>query len=356
MKLNKLSNKITKSSRTYIPSDLLVLPTNMVGVEIEIEGVRTDNPAFRANTNLANFWEPVSDQSLRGGTELRFKGPLFGQDLIQALKYVDATLKKVDHVASIRTSTHVHFDLERFDDSADLLKLLAVSGIFEKTLFKYIGHGREDSIYCIPFLSARGDFQKLSTLGGNPMGLNKGTGRYQAINIQSMFAHGTIEFRHANALTTYNELLDWINILGSIVKYASEGDFDIDKLSTLCSEKSPIDFLCEVFPDHHDKLIYDGLDDDIIKSARMVDDMVHYSSLQSMSAYRGLENPDGGLAASIFKKGISKAGGGESLSDKSTKWQDLVRDGGVRGFGGIEAVPAPPPPVQIDDVEEDNGW
>jgi len=349
MKLTSLSHKVNSVCRSYTPSELLVMPDNMVGIEIEIEGVSTMDSVWTSNSEFTNYWEVVEDPSLRNGVELRFRGPLFGDDVIKALQAVDTLLKEVSFSTSLRTSTHVHFDLSAFETTKDLLKLLALAGIFEPALFKYVGQDRDKSIYCIPYLSSRGDFSAISSLIRKPELHDRSIGRYQAINLQSIFAHGTVEFRHAKAYTTYDGLLDWVNILGSIVKYASEGDFEVEDLATLCSSKHPVDFLEEVFPDHHEKLIYIGLQEDISRSVRAVDDMIHFQELRGLEAYRGIGEEDGGIVAKVFE---------EKLGLKGKKKKSST--GRVRGFdASVWNIPEPQiarQQVIVDGLDVDDEW
>jgi len=302
MRLSKFSDKVSSFPRSYLLSDLLVTPTNLIGVEVEVEGVLSNDPVFwREGTDQLLYWEAIEDASLRNGCELRLRGPLFGLDLIKALDALDTTFKEVNVVTSIRTSTHIHYDMAAFGTTKDLLKLLSLAGLFEDVLFRYVGGTRADSIYCLPYSKSRGNFNDISSLGGSPRYLGDALGRYQAINLQSLFKHGTVEFRHAGAYTTRQELLDWINILGSLIKYASESDFDTTKLAVLCSEITPISFLREVFPLHYKELMYQGIESDIIKGARMVDDMIFSGPLKGQEFYKGLDNAEGGLAEKVFK-------------------------------------------------------
>lgn len=301
MRLSEFSNKVTVRKRTYKESGLLIMPSNPIGVEIEVEGISKRWPGFHTQgTDMSLFWEAVEDNSLRNGAELRFRSSLFGEDLIRALDAVSDTLQECPYTTSVRTSTHVHYDVSLFKTTEDLLKFLAISGMFEKVLFQYLGGEREESIYCLPYSRSRGDFDALSTLAKNP-GDYLELGRYQAINLQSIFKHGTVEFRHAGALTNKEDLLDWINIIGCLVRYASEVDFDLDSLSAVCSAKSPEQFLREVFPEYADKLMYPGVEDDIIDGARLVDDMIHKSTLAGLEVYRGLGQKKD-LFSEIFKE------------------------------------------------------
>ena len=305
MRLHKFSDKVSSVARSYAPSDLLVTPMNFIGIEVELEGAHKANPLFQdPQSEMYMYWEAIADQSLRNGVELRTRAPLLGLDLVKAINVLDKTLKQMEHNTSIRTSTHVHFDMALFRTTEDLLKLLALSGMFEKVLFNYVGGDREDSIYCLPYEKSRGDFDLISTLNGQPRYLGDRLGRYQAINLQSIYKHGTIEFRHSGALTTSEELLEWVNILGSLIKYAGADNFDVKELSGICSAKTPVDFLREVFPTVHEKLMYDGIGEDIIRGARMVDDLIHRAPLIGKDVYRGMDDEDGGLANEIFAEKI----------------------------------------------------
>lgn len=271
--------------RTYGPTDLLVDPSTYVGVEIELEGLCPVEVDVHCP-----LLENVEDNSLRGPSgEILFAFPLKGVDIITALdaaeSYVIGT--GVRPILSSRTSTHVHVDMRDMTD-AGLRKFIAVYLTVERLLYHYCGKAREDNIFCVPVFKSMRQVRKLSRLlsadtfaefKSHLMGFTEDS-RYAGMNLNSLWGHGTIEFRMMHGEYRASRIREWINLLLSIKKYAAQTT--IQKLkspkqvySTQCEA-----YLKEVFGEYASVLQYEGYEHDIVRGSRLQQEMLNTPDLR----------------------------------------------------------------------------
>lgn len=222
MKLFDVSG-ISPDIRTFQPSNELVLPTAIIGIEIEAENV-TD--PLRKGVKL---WEVVNDPSLRNGGNEFITKPLFGEDLIAALSEFEGLCNtiKVKPRFTWRTSVHIHMDVRDMDLDT-LNRLLVLYIIVENHLFSYCDPLRWDSIYCLPVIRAPRviyHWGKLisSANNKNVMAVRQAINaavKYQALNLLPIMKQGSIEFRHLQGTYKKDTILLWINLLLSLKKTA----------------------------------------------------------------------------------------------------------------------------------------
>lgn len=172
----------------------LVVGSNFVGIEIELEGIRTDR--FDSQ-----YWNMKGDGSLRNnGQEFVCKGPTGGVDLFNAVVEIDRFLfdKKPD--GNWRCSTHVHLDVR--DMTASQLKnLIIIYLTMEKLIFRLSGFHRYKNNFCCSIGFAQ---RQLQTLIGNwnredtydfTNRLINNWDKYSALNLVPISSFGTVEFR-----------------------------------------------------------------------------------------------------------------------------------------------------------------
>lgn len=204
------------------PSDLLALPGSMVGIEIECCVPHTIS-------HNSIYWESVSDGSLRnGGYEHRYKQPVYGQDIIESLGEIEDFLGSYisDYPFDSNTSTHIHIDVRELQ-SFELASLLIYWVIFEKVIFKAFAPDRWDNNFCCPHekafdsINSTQDLYRRLSSGLNPHRYSR-SGRYSAMNLESILQRGSIEFRLFNGEYRKEQLLLWINTLLSIKRASVE--------------------------------------------------------------------------------------------------------------------------------------
>ena len=255
-----------QDGRTYKPSDSLVLPLCNVGIEIEVEGqINFDRKIFSApskfsDSKIGQYWGIVSDGSLRDGIEL-VTPTLFGDDLVQAVKALSKLNEQLERRPSFshRCSTHVHIDARDLDKD-QLLSLIFIYYLYEKYLFKYWNERRYNNIYCIPLHNCH---QFISTVGALIREKNESVildtfsainerERYCAFNLNALLKYGSVEFRHGEGTFDSVKILNWINIIMCLKRYALTNP--PEELLTIITDQPFADLSRDIFQDHYDIL------------------------------------------------------------------------------------------------------
>jgi len=281
--------------RTFKPDDRLVLPSCYVGVESEVEGVRLDR------ITPPKYWNVVEDGSLRRGAEFVLSEPLMGLDLVTALENLEQVGKDLKVSQSVRTSIHVHLDV-RDMTLRSLLNLIGLYLIIEKPIYRYHNHGynRHENIYCLPFYNAT---KHLEHLGGLSKVLELAEGdedgkvarriqgslkyltKYYGLNVAALFSFGSLEFRHMEGSTNSKAILEWINILMAMKKYACEYNGHPYDILTGISGAGYMSVIGDIFSeDMIQKLFkYSDVEGDILEGMRLFQDMIYAGDLRNSS-------------------------------------------------------------------------
>lgn len=272
--------------RTYKEDQAWVLPSTMIGVEIELERI---GDRFRGYMK-SPLWSETEDGSLRiiddlPAVEYRFALPLCGVDLTKALNVLKQAIKNFDDVRGIlplcsnRTSVHVHIDVR--DMPMDkLYNFVLLYTIFEKPLFHFVAENREDSIFCLPFYKAENslfedfserlftnDFGKLSSMCGTSY-------RYNAFNLCSLRKFGSIEFRHLEGTYDVERISTWINIIMQLKKAAMEISIPYNELPKKFSQNGLLAMHKSVFGPFAELLSYQSMYVDILDGIRLAQDVI----------------------------------------------------------------------------------
>lgn len=227
--------------------------TAAVGIEIELEGLRTGNKDFR-------WWNVVGDGSLQHGIEF-VSYPVGGKQITSALNEVKKWLAGKKPYVSFRTSVHVHLNVLDMEQK-ELVKLIELYLLYEPALFRmHEEWGRYDNIFCVPARKSYAIQEGYAALcrdltndrvGGPYVGY-----KYSALNPNPVSVLGTLEFRHMGGTADVSEISRWIDILLRL-RVAARSDIDIDNAEA-------------VFGEHYDSL--EIHDDDIFSGQRMIENI-----------------------------------------------------------------------------------
>ena len=232
------------------------------------------------------MWREVSDDSLRNyGREYIFAEPLYGTGITDALVDMAFFMDEVKPSITYRCSVHVHLNVSDME-AEQLLTLLTLYLIFERTLVKYHGGSREDNIFCVPYYKAPESMVNLQWLYQDAMEgrLSAGTvgsmlsdfQKYNALNIGAVMTHGSLEFRHMPGTTDMNKVFEWIKIIQYMKRAALEGDIDYMELVHGASGHTS-SLLERVFQDTAEVLKYRDMTNDIMAGARLAQRMINGS-------------------------------------------------------------------------------
>lgn len=121
---------------------------------------------------------------------------------------------------SERCSVHVHTNCRDLTwDQVSTVCLLYQ--MLEKLLFRFIGHGRDTNIFCVPWSETTLSFNVINNIQANPA-LLKRWQKYTALNLLPLFNtnQGTIEWRHMQGTHDRDRILNWCRIIGCIFAHA----------------------------------------------------------------------------------------------------------------------------------------
>ena len=267
--------------RSAKESKELIDSNTYIGVEVELEGIYIKEVA-----NMCPLLESTDDWSLRGDDagEILFAFPLKGEDVVVALKAIETYTiqQKTRPIISSRTSTHVHIDMRNMDVDS-LCKFIAVYLTIERVLFHYCGKEREDNIFCVPLYKSDTYLKYMSKVFNSTsssaflshLQVFNEQSRYAALNLTSLWSHGTVELRILKGEFRSTKLIDWVNMVLSIKKYAESTT--IKALSTPKQVQSEYcdEYLTTVFGKYADMLKYDGFEHDIVKGTRVAQDVLN---------------------------------------------------------------------------------
>lgn len=294
--------------RTFMGDEAFVLPTCLIGVEIELEN-------FVEVVKLPDFWITSDDPSLRNnGIELKLEVPLCGVDLKKALRDLDKTFRNAKVESPLyRTSDHLHLDVR--DMTMDELRnLILIFIVVERVLIHNVAPERgEHHIFSLPFYKATGDQGQLADLFSDQKQriyeAARKANKYSALNIKPLCdarvpppvrrenvepeqwvapqvagprggihgAVGSVEFRFFPSTTDCDLIMHWINLVQCIKRYAIATDVNPviefpQKISAIGVEQ----FMDNVFGEFTARhLRYQGYSNDLLEGVRSAQDIIH---------------------------------------------------------------------------------
>lgn len=262
MYVMELFGKSPKQSRAR-PSSEFVLPSGLIGLEYEFEGVGHFAWDTKLGESVSPYFSLHGDGSLRnGGAEFVLREPLFGEELGTAIRAMDDVARALRFKSSYRTSMHVHLDMERATYPDQVLGVATVYAIFEPYLYKFVGQSRDMCNYCLPwyrhdqhfnvFLKGVKETSEPGHTGNHVTQKLKGLKefKYAGLNFFSLGDYGTLEFRHAPVGLEANRVIQWVNIIQSLKNYVLASGQGYESILNKAFSSTPAEFANEVFGEH----------------------------------------------------------------------------------------------------------
>jgi len=246
-------------------------PGTLVGIEIEME--RYD---FLAEDLV--YWSCVGDGSLRNNG-IEFVSHILGsKDIAPALDEIGPRINKYSD--SWRAGIHVHVNVNNLT-FAELMSACKLYALLEPLLFTWEGNNRDKSNFCPPWSvlpthpKALADMLRcintdhggyrptahdcLQTMKRTIGNLRK----YSAVNLASVYKHGTIEFRFMRSSKDVEKIRSFVKLCASIVEVGS-GLVGVSPLDTLSSNGA--DYVVDMIEapflkkvKDYERLIWDGV-------------------------------------------------------------------------------------------------
>ena len=277
--------KIGKGLKT----DKLLLKNQLVGLEIEAEGVSyADLEAFHGEHGFPLGWDKIRDGSLRnGGIEFVMTEPVCGKTLVNRITRINNYLSKFEEfqgnplMHNIRTSLHVHLNFS--DKTKDqLFGFTVMYLIFERILAKYCGKKREENVFCVPVFKSFATYSQLEAFFIHGKFTAEERHKYGAINIHSLRKFQSLEIRLHPGTHNVSKILRWINILFCMVKAGEEyvDSGRLHRIPEIVSSEDMIPFGITVFSEYWKPLTL-GISEEvlreiILKGVREAQDLVYF--------------------------------------------------------------------------------
>jgi hypothetical protein len=215
-----------------------------VGIEIEVENVA-------GNPNYYTVWTPKPDGSLRNNGLEFISAPIKGKRIHYALNQFFDYLDKKAHF-SPRTSIHVHINVLNLTPP-QVGGMVMVSAVVERLMYKFVGGDRDKNNFCVPLGEAYAPNVIKMFVDEPFMGLNTNeNNRYLGLNTDAVRKFGTLEYRHLGGTRDKLRIVNWINLLLSLKKFAETHSLENikEKIDRLNTDSGYSVFVDEIFGAH----------------------------------------------------------------------------------------------------------
>jgi len=189
----------------------------MVGIEIEVENMKK-------GVHLEAYWDIKNDGSLRNHGLEFVSVPLQVKQVQLALDHLYTQMNANNAPDfSNRTSVHIHVNCRDLTQD-QIFNFVLLYAIFEKHFYQVAGTRRMNSIFCVPLFRTN----QMTTINEVIYGMSPNWQKYCGLNLLPLFAnnvtqgYGTIEFRHLYGTNNQQEVLEWINDILCLRKFACE--------------------------------------------------------------------------------------------------------------------------------------
>ena len=193
-------------------------PDLIVGIECEIEGWSVEDELRHVGFHFE------TDGSLRNNGMEAITKPTKSKYVPALLESLYKHYKITENNYSQRCSTHVHVNCQ--DMTLEQVKLLALLyQVLERPIFGFIGHDRQDNIFCVPWSQCNLSVDFAHRFIYDPNYTVRSWQKYTALNLLPLRDRGTVEFRHLEGTCDVERITAWLNIIGMMHKYAREHDY-----------------------------------------------------------------------------------------------------------------------------------
>lgn len=222
MKIGHIVNKIPLVKQNK-ETPKLVDSTTLLGVEVEVEKWKE----YDLSHIYSGYWTAKKDDSLRNnGMEMVFAEPLSGADAVSAVEWLCEQAVKHKWAVSKLTGLHVHVDIRNLELD-QFRNFCAVYALTEPLIYYWVGRGRFENMFCLPWYMAEMDLKNISKVAkegevdpARARAFLESLSKYSGCNLNAVHKFGTAEFRMLETTFDAQRIITWINILLSLKKYA----------------------------------------------------------------------------------------------------------------------------------------
>lgn len=246
--------------------------TGDFGIEVEMECLKPVDWELMIEAER-HGWRAEEDGSLKvNGVEFVMEEPkdydataLSVMDLKDFLKR-----NKIRYFSSIRSGVHIHMNVQELT-LRQFWMFLSIYYPLETVLLKSCGPNRENNLFCLRMRDAEGlcGFLESAASSSDLYYIRTDLLRYSALNLQSLFKYGSVEFRALSTPEDLEHILYWVRVLGAIKEYALTQHTPTASLLQV-SGYGGKEFLNKVLGEElASPLYYEGMEKDIMKDSRL---------------------------------------------------------------------------------------
>lgn len=243
-----------------------------IGIEIEME----TNKAFRPECVDLETWSIDWDEgSIKGnGAEIVLIQPCSRDEVAPIMNNLRSTIKKsgVGVKNSVRAGIHIHINCQDMT-VGEILKFMMCYYPLETAFTDFCGENRQGNLFCLRVRDAMGMINQLynSVQEKDLYKMrNNDAYKYAALNMQSLFKYGSLEFRAMATTKDFKNVEQWIDIITRIKDYSLKVDSVWDNMTKI-SGLGPFEWLTEVVGSENAKdLYYPGIEEDMMEDCRNI--------------------------------------------------------------------------------------
>ena len=257
-----------------------------LGLEIECE---FNSPLYDIEPsiydNITKIWRVEEDGSLKGySNEFVIKEPCSLVSMRKNIINLKNNLNngKVKVKESVRAGVHVHLNVQELTP-LQVFRLGLLFYILETPITKFCGENRVGNLFCLryrdaeyihEFLVKAYKYAKQNDVAGVISTLSTDYIRYAALNYTSLIKYGSIEFRCMETRPNFDGIEDFLNIILALESYAINGP-KLGQSPEDLAYLGPDMWMRKVRGPVADKLMYPGIDDDIMTDFRYVQHLLY---------------------------------------------------------------------------------
>jgi hypothetical protein len=228
---------MTVTAREYVRARYHTDDALRFGIEVEVEGI--------GQLPDLETWRIEPDGSLRDGGFEFISSPAKREEIDVQLDALYTALADTTARASLRTSTHVHVNMQP-RTMAEIELIIGFSILAEPLLMSFAGDTREENIYCVPFYRTPGEVDTIAeAIQSNLFERFGNTCKYSGLYLAPLLRFGTIEYRHAPYWPDRDSLGRWLDLI-EVCATAHERFNTLESMIAQC-EQDPWNFFRAAF-------------------------------------------------------------------------------------------------------------
>ena len=236
-----------------------------IGVEIEAE---FEHPCAAV---VPSPWRVDLDGSLRGyAYEFVLKNPVSRGTINSALNKLEDCLSDHKILHSIRAGIHIHLNVQDLTIK-QVLNFMMCYYLLETALLRTCGENREGNLFCLRNSDAASTTLALERVieGADFHIAHSNSYRYSALNFQSLFRYGSLEFRSLATEPDLANIRPWIDVLLTLKDASLKVQNPLDLVMDISGDGASY-WAQKMLGKHFERMDYPDMEKDIMKNLRMI--------------------------------------------------------------------------------------